>query len=94
MRLLQGDEKAPFTNHVNLGFIVQSSDALYVIVARQAESMDERTFVQELGDLQRAAMRNKLKPENTWGATIGFSRHGAMAGYQPTCQFCCRKPPL
>jgi pyruvate/2-oxoglutarate dehydrogenase complex dihydrolipoamide acyltransferase (E2) component len=72
---IAADEKHLY-EHVNLGFIVQSSDALYVIVARQAESMDERTFVQELGDLQRAAMRNKLKPENTSGATIGFSSMG------------------
>jgi pyruvate/2-oxoglutarate dehydrogenase complex dihydrolipoamide acyltransferase (E2) component len=69
---IAGDEKHVY-EHVNLGFIVQSADTLYVVVAKKAETLDELAFVQSLGDLQRAAMRNKLQPENASGATVGFS---------------------
>ena len=35
--------------------------------------MPESEFVEELGRLQRAAMKHSLKPEQTSDATIGFS---------------------
>jgi pyruvate/2-oxoglutarate dehydrogenase complex dihydrolipoamide acyltransferase (E2) component len=67
-----GEEKHLY-DHVNLGFVVQSGTHLHVVVARQAEKMDEAAFVQRLGELQRSAMGNTLRPDETSGATIGFS---------------------
>ena len=58
---------------VNLGFTVQSDTSLYVVVVREADRMPESEFVEELGRLQRAAMKHSLKPEQTSDATIGFS---------------------
>lgn len=60
-------------DHVNLGFTVQSGDNLMVVVVREAEHLDEIAFTQKLGDLQRRAMRNALRPDETSGATVGFS---------------------
>ena len=60
-------------DHVNLGFTVQSGDDLMVVVVREAEKLDELAFVQKLGELQRRAMRNALRPDETSGATVGFS---------------------
>jgi pyruvate/2-oxoglutarate dehydrogenase complex dihydrolipoamide acyltransferase (E2) component len=42
-------------------------------VVRQAERMDEREFVNHLGELQRAAMKGSLRPEQTSDATLSFS---------------------
>jgi pyruvate/2-oxoglutarate dehydrogenase complex dihydrolipoamide acyltransferase (E2) component len=58
---------------VNLGFTMQTGDDLHVVVVRSAETMDETSFVTRLGELQRAAMKRALKPEETLGATVGFS---------------------
>jgi pyruvate/2-oxoglutarate dehydrogenase complex dihydrolipoamide acyltransferase (E2) component len=52
---------------------VQSGSNLYVVVAREAETMESAAFVRSLGQLQRSAMRNELKPGEVSGATIGFS---------------------
>ena len=60
-------------DHVNLGFTVQAGPNLMVIVVREAEKLDQGAFVSKLTDLQRRAMRNSLRPEETRGATIGFS---------------------
>jgi pyruvate/2-oxoglutarate dehydrogenase complex dihydrolipoamide acyltransferase (E2) component len=60
-------------DHVNVGFTVQSGNDLMVVVVREAETLDELAFVQKLGDLQRRAMRNALRPDETSGATMGFS---------------------
>jgi pyruvate/2-oxoglutarate dehydrogenase complex dihydrolipoamide acyltransferase (E2) component len=59
--------------HVNLGFTVQSGERLYVVVVPQAESLSEAEFVARLSALQRAAMKHALSPQDTSGATIGFS---------------------
>jgi pyruvate dehydrogenase E2 component (dihydrolipoyllysine-residue acetyltransferase) len=66
-------EQGHLYDHVNLGFTVQSGDDLMVVVVREAENLDELAFAQRLGELQRSAMRNTLRPEETSGATIGFS---------------------
>ena len=58
---------------VNLGFTVQAGRTLYMVVARDAAAMDAAAFVNELGELQRAAMRHSLRPEQAAGATIAFT---------------------
>jgi pyruvate/2-oxoglutarate dehydrogenase complex dihydrolipoamide acyltransferase (E2) component len=60
-------------DHVNLGFTVQVGANLVVVVIREAEKLDQAAFVSRLTSLQRGAMRNSLRPEETSGATIGFS---------------------
>ena len=60
-------------DHVNLGFTVQSDAGLFVVVVREAETLDAAGMVRRLGELQRAAMRNALRPQEAGGATVGFS---------------------
>lgn len=60
-------------DHVNLGFTVQEGSNLIVVVVREAEKLDQGAFVRKLTDLQLSAMRKSLRPEETCGATIGFS---------------------
>lgn len=69
---IAGGEKYVY-DHVNLGFTVQSGPRLYVAVVREAEALDEVEFVAQLSRLQRAAMKGVLKPEESSGATIGFT---------------------
>ena len=69
---LAGEQRYVY-DHVNLGFTVQSGSNLMVVVARESETLDEAAFVEKLGNLQRGAMRNALRPEEASGATIGFS---------------------
>jgi pyruvate/2-oxoglutarate dehydrogenase complex dihydrolipoamide acyltransferase (E2) component len=66
-------------DNINLGFTVQSGNDLYVIVVRSAETMEEATFVNRLGELQRSAMKKVLSLEETQGATIGLT---SMARWQ------------
>ena len=58
---------------VNLAFTVQAGSSLYAVVVRDAAAKNEEEFVTELGELQRAAMKHSLKPEQTTEATIGFT---------------------
>jgi pyruvate/2-oxoglutarate dehydrogenase complex dihydrolipoamide acyltransferase (E2) component len=60
-------------DHVNMGFTVQAGERLYVIVLQEAEKLSQVDFVKKLGDLQRSAMNNSLRPEETSGATIAMS---------------------
>ena len=69
---LNGRQKHLY-HHVNIGFTVQSGSNLFVVVVREAEKLSAIDFVGQLGDLQRAAMRQKLRPDQASGATIGFS---------------------
>jgi pyruvate dehydrogenase E2 component (dihydrolipoamide acetyltransferase) len=66
-------EQGHVYDHVNLGFTVQAGDNLMVVVVREAETLDELTFAQRLGELQRRAMKNSLRPDEASGATVGFS---------------------
>jgi len=68
-----GPEGTLLYDHVNLGFTVQADSGLYVVVVHDVARMDEADFVKELGNLQRAAMKQTLKPEQITGGTIGFS---------------------
>jgi pyruvate/2-oxoglutarate dehydrogenase complex dihydrolipoamide acyltransferase (E2) component len=58
---------------INLGFTVQAGETLYLVVARNAGSMDAAGFVSTLGELQRHAIGKKLRPEESQGTTVGFS---------------------
>jgi pyruvate/2-oxoglutarate dehydrogenase complex dihydrolipoamide acyltransferase (E2) component len=60
-------------DHVNLGFTVQSENGLFVVVAREVETLSAADGVRRLVELQRSAMRNALRPDEAGGATIGFS---------------------
>ncbi len=66
---------------VNLGFTVQSGDALYLTVVEDAGSLDELSFVHRLAELQRHAMAHKLSPAEVQGATVSFS---SMARWEVT----------
>jgi len=59
--------------HVALGFTVQAREILYLVVVREAETLDAVRFVARLGELQRRALSRQLRPEESQGATIGFS---------------------
>lgn len=60
-------------DRVNLSFTVQAGANLYLVVVRDAAGKSVEEFVRELGELQRAAMKHALKPEQTAGPTIGFT---------------------
>jgi pyruvate/2-oxoglutarate dehydrogenase complex dihydrolipoamide acyltransferase (E2) component len=69
---IAGSRKYTYT-HVNLGFTVQSGSDLYVVVVREAETLTDSAFVERLTDLQRSALKKKLGPRDTEGATLTFS---------------------
>jgi len=58
---------------VNLGFTVQADANLYLVVLRDAALTSSEDFVRGLGELQRAAMKHSLTPEQSSEATIGFT---------------------
>lgn len=60
-------------DQVNLGFTVQVGDTLYLTVVQQANAMDDKRFIEALGEVQRHAMAKKLQSEESRGATVGFS---------------------
>jgi pyruvate dehydrogenase E2 component (dihydrolipoamide acetyltransferase) len=60
-------------DQVNLGFTVQVGETLYLTVVQQADAMDDRQFIGALGEVQRHAMAKKLRPDESIGATLGFS---------------------
>lgn len=69
---VDGDEKVLF-EPVNVGFTVQSGENLYLTVLSNAQQLSPNEFVSRLLELQKAAMKNKLTPAQTSGATIGFT---------------------
>ena len=60
-------------DQVNLGFTVQVGETLYLTVVQQADAMDDRQFIDALGEVQRHAMAKKLRPDESRDATLGFS---------------------
>ncbi|MDO9226043.1 MAG: 2-oxo acid dehydrogenase subunit E2 [Pseudomonadota bacterium] len=58
---------------VNLGFTVQAGETLYLTVVRDADTLDTKQFIENLGEVQRHAIQRKLSREETSGATIAFS---------------------
>ena len=69
---VDGDEKILY-QPVNIGFTVQSGENLYLTVLANAQQLSANEFVSRLLELQKAAMKNKLTPAQTSGATIGFT---------------------
>jgi pyruvate/2-oxoglutarate dehydrogenase complex dihydrolipoamide acyltransferase (E2) component len=60
-------------DQINLGFTVQVEEILYLTVVQQAGGMEDKRFIEALGEVQRHAMARKLRAEETQGSTIGFS---------------------
>jgi pyruvate/2-oxoglutarate dehydrogenase complex dihydrolipoamide acyltransferase (E2) component len=58
---------------VNLGFTVQAGETLYLTVIQQADALDVIKFIEAMGEVQRHAMARKLRPDESQGATLGFS---------------------
>ena len=58
---------------VNLGFTVQAGETLYLTVVRAADTLETKSFIEALGEVQRHAIQRKLSREETSGATIAFS---------------------
>lgn len=58
---------------INIGFTVQAGDTLYLTVMRDAGAMPELDFFNAMFDLQKRATTHSLGPDETSGATIGFS---------------------
>lgn len=58
---------------VNLGFTVQAGETLYLTVVRDADTLETKPFIENLGEVQRHAIQRKLSREETTGATIAFS---------------------
>jgi pyruvate dehydrogenase E2 component (dihydrolipoyllysine-residue acetyltransferase) len=67
------DDRKHLYRSVNIGFTIQSGEALYLAVITSAEELAEKDFVQRLVDLQKRAMKNRLEPSQTAGATIAFT---------------------
>lgn len=68
-------------SQVHLGFTVQDKSNLYLVVIRDAAGKSEIDFVNELGMLQRAAMKHTLKADQISDATVAFS---SMARWKVT----------
>lgn len=58
---------------VNLGFTIQAGESLYLAVVRNAQQLDQLSFVNSLGDVLRRAAGHNLRESEASGATIGFS---------------------
>lgn len=60
-------------DQVNLGFTVQSTSTLYLVVVRGAQDLSPRAFCDRLTHLQRAAMRDSLGGDDVSGCTLAFT---------------------
>lgn len=69
---LVGDQRYEY-GEVNLGFTVQAGETLYLTVLRNAAALDESSFINAQGDIQRRAAGHKLTPNELQGATVSFS---------------------
>jgi len=69
---IAGDRRYVY-DHVNLGFTVQSKTTLYLAVVEGAERLSAREFIDRLSELQRKAMKDSLKPQESSGSTIAFT---------------------
>ena len=69
---LHGGRRHEYTP-VNIGFTVQAGDTLYLTVVRDAAALSELEFFNAMLDLQKRATIHALGPDETSGATIGFS---------------------
>lgn len=69
---IAGDRRHVY-DHVNLGFTVQNKNTLYLAVVEKAEQLLVREFIDGLSELQRKAMKDSLKPQESSGSTIAFT---------------------
>jgi pyruvate/2-oxoglutarate dehydrogenase complex dihydrolipoamide acyltransferase (E2) component len=69
---IAGDRRYVY-GQVNLGFTVQSRSTLYLAVVEAAERLSAREFIDRLSELQRKAMKDSLKPQESSGSTIAFT---------------------
>jgi pyruvate/2-oxoglutarate dehydrogenase complex dihydrolipoamide acyltransferase (E2) component len=69
---IAGDRRYVY-GQVNLGFTVQSRSTLYLAVVEAAERLPAREFIDRLSELQRKAMKDSLKPQESSGSTIAFT---------------------
>jgi pyruvate/2-oxoglutarate dehydrogenase complex dihydrolipoamide acyltransferase (E2) component len=69
---IAGDRRYVY-DQVNLGFTVQSRSTLYLAVVEAAERLPAREFIDRLSELQRKAMKDSLKPQESSGSTIAFT---------------------
>jgi pyruvate/2-oxoglutarate dehydrogenase complex dihydrolipoamide acyltransferase (E2) component len=69
---IAGDRRYVY-DQVNLGFTVQSKTTLYLAVVERAERLSAREFIDRLSELQRKAMKDSLKPQESSGSTIAFT---------------------
>jgi pyruvate dehydrogenase E2 component (dihydrolipoamide acetyltransferase) len=69
---IAGDRRYVY-GQVNLGFTVQSRSTLYLAVVEAAEGLAAREFIDRLSELQRKAMKDSLKPQESSGSTIAFT---------------------
>lgn len=60
-------------DQVNLGFTIQTDETLYVAVIRDAAALAAEEMVKAFNRLHRRSMGHRLSPEETQGATVGFS---------------------
>jgi len=67
------DGRKHLYSSINIGFTIQSGEALYLAVLPSVEELTEKDFVQRLVDLQKQAMKGRLEPTQTRGATIAFT---------------------
>ena len=66
---------------INLGFTMQAGRRLVLLSVRGADTLDEKPFVDALGELTRLGLKEKLTGEQTSGSTLSFS---SMARWQVT----------
>ena len=69
---IAGDRRYVY-DQVNLGFTVQNRTTLYLAVVEGAEKLSAREFIDRLSELQRKAMKDSLKPQESSGSTIAFT---------------------
>lgn len=58
---------------VNLGFTMEASGQLYLLVVENAQRLSATEFLHRLAELQRKAFKRKLKKNEMTGATVTFT---------------------
>jgi pyruvate dehydrogenase E2 component (dihydrolipoyllysine-residue acetyltransferase) len=69
---IAGDRRYAY-DRVNLGFTIQNRNTLYLAVVENAERLAAREFIDRLSELQRKAMKDSLRPQESSGSTIAFT---------------------
>lgn len=77
---ISGDERLQYAA-INLGFTLQAAGNLYLLSVKDADTLEEKPFVDAMSLLMRQGMKGKLTASQTGGVTIGFS---SMARWKVT----------